>query len=227
MIYVGYVRVSTGKQAEEGVSIPSQIARINGWCESRDTPCEAPKIFSDAGISGKRIDTRHGLKNALNAACVAGGVLVVYSFSRLARSTKDAIAIAERLEQAGADLVSLTEQIDTTSAAGKMFFRLLAVFAEFERDIGSERTKAGLDHKRSRHERIGQIPYGVRLAEDGISLVEDFDDTAAILKAKIMREGGRSFREIAAVFDAMGLRPKNGGANWSASTIRRLTKRDA
>ena len=52
-------------------------------------------------------------------------------------------AIAERLDKAGADLVSLSEKIDTTSATGKMVFRLLAVLAEFERDLVSERTRAG------------------------------------------------------------------------------------
>ena len=58
--------------------------------------------------------------------------------------TKDAIGIAERLDKAGADLVSLSERIDTTTAVGKMIFRLLAAFAEFERDLIRERVRAGM-----------------------------------------------------------------------------------
>ena len=71
------------------------------------------------------------------------------------------MAIAERLEKAGADLVSLTEKIDTTSAAGKMVFRMLAVMAEFERDLVSERTRAAMSHKKSKGEVIGQVAVRV------------------------------------------------------------------
>lgn len=97
---------------------------------------------------------------------------MVYSLSRLARSTKDAIAIAERLDKAGADLVSLSEKIDTTTAAGKMVFRMLAVLAEFERDLVSERTTAALAHKAGKGERIGEVPFGWTLAADGVTLAQ-------------------------------------------------------
>lgn len=68
--------------------------------------------------------------------------------SRLARSTRDAITTSERLDKAGAALVSLSEKIDTTTAAGKMVFRMLAVLAEFERDQISERTTTAMQHKK-------------------------------------------------------------------------------
>ena len=61
--------------------------------------------------------------------------------------------MAERLEKAGADLVSLTEAIDTTSAAGRLFFRLMAAMAEFERDVVAERTRSAMAYKRGRGER--------------------------------------------------------------------------
>ena len=106
---VGYIRVSTTRQAVDGVSLEAQRAKIEAWCTVNDF--ELSDVFVDAGISGKRADNRTGLQDALQAACKArGAALVVYSLSRLARSTKDAIAIAERLEKAGADLVSLSER---------------------------------------------------------------------------------------------------------------------
>ena len=101
---------------------------------------ELVAVHVDAGLSGAKAHNRPALQAALTDACKHKAALVVYSLSRLARSTKDAIAISERLHKAGADLVSLSEKIDTTSAAGKMVFRMLAVLAEFERDIISERT---------------------------------------------------------------------------------------
>ena len=89
------------------------------------------------------------LQSAIEEACKTKSALVVYSLSRLARSTKDTIAIGEQLDKAGADLVSLSEKIDTTSAAGKMIFRMLAVMADFEKDQISERTKMATRQRRS------------------------------------------------------------------------------
>ena len=63
--------------------------------------------------------------------------LVCYSISRLARSTRDMLHISEQLDKKGADLVSLTEKIDTTTAAGRMVFKMLAVLADFR--AGSDR----------------------------------------------------------------------------------------
>ncbi len=143
----GYIRVSTIGQADEGVSLDAQRGKIEAWCLVNDA--QLVDCFVDAGISGKRADNRPELQKALEAATAQKGVLIVYSLSRLARSTKDTITIGEQLEKAGADLVSLSEQIDTTSAAGKMIFRMLAVMAEFERDLVSERTKTALDFMRS------------------------------------------------------------------------------
>jgi len=122
----------------EGVSLEAQQERIRAWVTANGY--ELGEIHFDAGMSGKRADNRPGLQAALADVCRERGALVVYSLSRLARSTKDAIGIAERLDRAHADLVSLTERIDTTSATGKLVFRILAVLSEFERDLISERT---------------------------------------------------------------------------------------
>jgi DNA invertase Pin-like site-specific DNA recombinase len=157
MRVVGYCRVSTDLQAAEGVSLDAQKGRIHAWCLANGGSMAEADLFVDAGISGKHAANRPGLQHALDAVTQApGSVLVVYSLSRLARSTKDTITISERLEKAGADLVSLSEKIDTTSASGKMVFRMLAVLAEFERDLVSERVRVTVAHKRGRGERVGQ-----------------------------------------------------------------------
>ena len=141
---IGYIRVSTEDQVQQGVSLAAQRKKIEAWCDLNDH--ELLALEEDAGISGASADRRPGLQAALDAACRNKATLVVYSLSRLARSTMDALLIAERLEKAGADLVSLSERIDTTSAAGKMVFRMLAVLAEFERDQLAERTKTAMQH---------------------------------------------------------------------------------
>ena len=132
---IGYIRVSTEKQANEGVSLEAQEAKIVTWCKANGY--ELVQVYVDAGISGKRMDTRKELLAAL-ASLKKGMALVSYSLSRLARSTKDALAIGEAVAKKKADMVSLTEQIDTTTAAGKMMFQMLSVLAEFERNLVAE-----------------------------------------------------------------------------------------
>ncbi len=220
---VGYIRVSTAGQAKEGVSLEAQGARIRAWCEANGY--NLTRILSDAGVSGKRADKRARLQAALSDACKLRGALVVYSLSRLARSTKDAISIAERLDRAGADLVSLTESIDTTTAAGKMVFRMLAVLAEFERDLVSERTTAALAHKRGKGERIGTIPYGWRLADDGATLEPIESEQAVIGDMTVMRKRGSSYRAIAEELTARGVPTKKGNANWTHQAVASILKR--
>jgi DNA invertase Pin-like site-specific DNA recombinase len=219
MIAYGYIRVSTAGQAEEGVSLEAQEARIRAWCLANGV--ELADVLVDAGLSGKRADNRPGLKAALDAVCRAGGVLVVYSLARLARSTKDTITIGERLERSGSDLVSLSEKIDTTSAAGKMVFRMLAVLNEFERDLISERTSGALQHKKSKGESTGQVPFGFRLGEDGRSLVEDPTEQEAIATVRRLRAEGLSIRKLVAEMNRRGIPTKEGG-KWHIATVQRV-----
>lgn len=221
---IGYCRVSTQAQSKDGVSLDAQQERIRAWATANGY--ELGEIHVDAGPSGKRADNRPGLQAALADVCKTGGALVVYSLSRLARSTKDAIGIAERLDKAGADLVSLTERIDTTTAAGKMVFRMLAVLSEFERDLIAERTTTALAHKRAMGERVSRhIPYGYDLAANGVSLVENPAEQTALASVRQLRADGWTLRAIAVELKARGIPAKQGG-QWNhqsvASVLRRL-----
>ena len=163
MKVIGYVRASTEEQAREGVSLEAQKHRITTWTEALDG--ELLLIAEDAGISGKLLRNRDGLRGAIEAACTEKAALVIYSLSRLSRSTRDTLMLADKLDKAGADLVSLSERIDTTTAAGKMVFMMLAVLNEFERDQISERTSAILQHKKAKGEAYSPIPYGFKREE--------------------------------------------------------------
>ena len=224
---IGYVRVSTAGQVTEGVSLEAQQTRIRAWCEVNDYRLAA--VHVDAGISGKRADNRPELQRALAAVCGRrGGALVVYSLSRLARSTTDAIAIAERLDKAGADLVSLSENLDTTTASGKLLFRMLAVLAEFERDLVSERTVAAMQVKRANGQRIGTVPYGFDLADDRTTLAPNESEQAVIEDIQAMRAGGAKLKEIAAALTERGIATKTRkSAKWSHQTIAGILQRDA
>jgi DNA invertase Pin-like site-specific DNA recombinase len=83
-----------------------------------------------------------------------GDVVVVWKLDRLSRSLKDLLAIMDRIDRAGAGFKSLTEAIDTTTPTGRMMMQMVGSFAEFEREMIRERTKAGLDAAR-KEGRIG------------------------------------------------------------------------
>jgi site-specific DNA recombinase len=213
-----YLRVSTVAQVQDGVSLDQQESKARAWCELNDYEVKA--VYTDAGISGKSTLNREGLQNALDAV-KKDNALVVYSLSRLARSTKDTIEISEKLNVKGVDLVSISEKIDTTSAAGKMVFRMLAVMAEFERDQTAERVTAALQHKKSKGERVGSIPYGFKLAMDKIKLLKDKAEQAMIALCKELKEQGLSLRKIAAKLAEQGFKNRIGNA-FNAQSIKNI-----
>lgn len=245
---VAYFRVSTDEQAQGGVSLDAQQAKVRAWCEANDVPLEPADVFVEGeaagaepgkgrGKSGGRADNRPALQAALDRVCQLGGVLVFYSLSRLARSTRDTLEISERLARSGADMVSLSEKIDTTSASGKMVFRMLAVLAEFERDLIRERTRDALQHKIRRGERCGKVRFGTEL--DGSdprrskktgspsALVPSPAEAEAVALMKELAAGGASLRSIASELDRRGVPTKEGRPCWHHSTVKRILSRTA
>ena len=216
---VGYIRVSTDEQARNGQSLDAQEASIREWAEKAHTP--VLRMFKDAGISGTKLRQRPALQDALRLSCEQKAVLVVYSLSRLSRSTKDTLQIAEKLDKAGADLVSLSEKIDTTSASGKMLFRLMAVLNEFERDQISERTSAALQHMKAKGLVYSPIPYGYM--RDGDRLIPVEEELQILKLMKNFRTQGRSYAWIAKYLTEESIPTKKGG-KWYPATVRRMLK---
>jgi DNA invertase Pin-like site-specific DNA recombinase len=241
---VAYIRVSTDDQAREGVSLDAQRAKVEAWCAANDASLDPADVLVEGegaegkpgrGKSGGRADNRPALQEALDRACRCGGVLVFYSLSRLARSTRDTLAIAERLDKAGANMVSLSERIDTTSASGKMVFRLLAVLAEFERDLIRERTRDALQHKIRKGERCGKVRFGSQLdpadprrsrkTGSPAGLVVEPGEAEAVALMKELKAEGHSLRAIAAELDRRGIATKEGGLGWHHSSVARILSR--
>ncbi|MXF49328.1 helix-turn-helix domain-containing protein [Raoultella sp. Lac2] len=125
---IGYARVSTGDQNLD----LQKNALIRAECE---------QIFEDTA-SGKNA-RRPGLKRALRRLR-PGDVLVVWKLDRLGRSVRDLITLVSELQQRGGNFRSLTDSIDTSTAAGRFFFHVMSALAEMERELIVERTRAGL-----------------------------------------------------------------------------------
>jgi DNA invertase Pin-like site-specific DNA recombinase len=220
---VAYTRVSTKDQAEEGVSLDAQRQRIQSWAQAHGYELSACEV--DAGLSGGRADNRPALQRALDATCKAKGVLIVYSLSRLARSTRDALDIAERLHKAGANLVSLSESIDTTTAMGRFFFTVLAALAALERDLISERTKMALEHKRGKGEFTGgEAPYGFWRSPGSGQIVTQPDEQRVIT---MIREMEKRYSKAGIARQLNYLHVPCRGSVWHPRTVGRILERSA
>ena len=217
---IAYIRVSTERQVTEGISLEAQEARIAAWCAANGY--ELSQVFIDAGISGKRMDTRPELHKAL-ASLKKGMALVTYSLSRLARSTKDALTISEIVGKKKADMVSLSEQIDTTTAAGKMMFQMMSVLAEFERNLVAERTANALQHKKSTDQKYcNQTPYGFAAIEG--RLVQVAQEVEVVGQIQAARSSGSTLQAIADDLNGRNI-PTKTGKQWQPATIHLLLKR--
>jgi len=216
---VAYCRVSTTSQGEDGVSLEMQESRLAAFSAANGYEQEA--VFVET-MSGGKASNRPELQKAIALACKVKGVLVVYSLSRLARSVKDTLAIAEQLERAGANLASLTERIDTNSALGKMVFRLLSTLNEFEKDQLSERTVSAMSHLRRCQKRISlRLPLGWDLAADGENLIPNAAEQETLARISTWRGQGKSMAAIARELEIAGVATKMGG-RWSASSVRSI-----
>jgi DNA invertase Pin-like site-specific DNA recombinase len=139
-IYVGYARVSTKHQ-----SLKQQVDRLHA------VGCN--KVFKEqiSGVSS----TRDELENLLNYVR-EGDSLVVTRLDRLARSAVDLGNIAKRLEQKRVDLIVLDQSIDTSTAQGKLMFNMIAAFAEFERELITERCREGIEKAKEKGVKFGR-----------------------------------------------------------------------
>lgn len=146
---IGYARVSTADQ-----NLDRQIDNLKG------AACE--KIFQEK-MTGTKLH-REELDRMLDTLR-AGDVLVVDSFSRLSRSTKDLLDMVEKLTAMGVELVSLKEQLDTTTATGKLMLTMLSALSQFERDLIAERTMDGLKAARARGRKGGRPKAGSETAK--------------------------------------------------------------
>lgn len=146
MRIIGYIRVSTEDQ-----HLDMQRQAIEKYAKEQQKEC----VIYEEKISSRKKE-RLELQQAIKAAA-KGDRFVVHKLDRLARSTKELYELTETLREREIDFVSIHDCFDTSTATGKAMFGMLAVFAEFERDIIQQRTKAGLEAARKRG-KIGGRP---------------------------------------------------------------------
>jgi DNA invertase Pin-like site-specific DNA recombinase len=220
---IGYCRVSTVQQATEGVSLDAPERRIRAWCEAQGLILE--EVYVDAGASGSRADNRPELQRAL-AACRKGCVLVFFSLSRLSRSTRDVLAILDRLQGQGADLASVSESLDTSSPSGRLVLGMMSAVGAFEREVLAERTQMATQYLQAQGRYIGgNRPTGWLVGPDG-RLREHPEEQRLIERALELRRAGMGLRKIAATLMTEGFVP-NQGTRFHPEQVRRWVRTEA
>ena len=219
MKVIGYIRVSTDGQEASGLGLEAQEAKIRAYCDLYNL--ELVAIEMDAA-SGKNLH-RLGLEKALVGLKTGKAQgLICAKLDRLTRSVRD---LGELLETVFKDrsLVVVQEQIDTTTAAGRMVANILCSVGQWEREAIGERTKDALKAKRQRGEKTGgTVPFGFDLDVDG-HLVENSEEQQIIKRMKRLRSQGYSYKRVADTLNADGVFSKTGG-QWHPYSVQKTLK---
>jgi DNA invertase Pin-like site-specific DNA recombinase len=225
---VAYLRVSTERQAEEGLGLDVQARGIRRW--ARDNGHRIVMVARDEGLSGSNgVDTRLGLHDAL--AAVRHGPaqgLVVYRLDRLARKLTVQEATLAKVWDMGATVFAVdigeVPRDDPDDPMKTALRQMVGVFAQLERGMISARLRSGrlLKAERGGYAGFGAPPYGSRAV--GGELVSDAIEQQAIDRARTLRLSGASLRIIGETLAAEGYRPRRSD-RWHPETLRRLLER--
>ena len=157
-----YIRVSTEDQARHGISLQAQEDSLKNYCNALGY--QIFKIYRDEGISAKDIAHRPQMVQMLSdAESKKFQAIFIYKLDRFSRSLMDLINTIDKLKEWGIDFVSMQDKIETTSASGKLMFHIISAFAEFERNVTSERTRFTMKAKFQRGGLITKAPLGYKI----------------------------------------------------------------
>jgi DNA invertase Pin-like site-specific DNA recombinase len=212
---IAYLRVSSEQQADHGISLDAQRAKVEAYAALYDLTLV--EVIVDAGVSAKSLK-RPGLQRALGMLrSGAADALLVTKLDRLTRSLPDLGTLLPLFADGKRSLLSVGEQIDTRSASGRLVLSLLTSVASWEREAIGERTAAALAHKKSRGEKLGgaHAPYGYSAVtpEGGKAILVPVEhEQSVISEARDLRTAGLSYAAIAATLTERGRRARNGKA---------------
>ena len=212
-----YIRVSTEDQAREGFSLGEQEEKLLALCKFKNL--DVYKVYRDAGISAKDMEHRPQFQEMLKDMRKGKiNYIVAYKLDRITRSVRDLEELILELEQYNCFLLCDRDDVNTSTANGKFFVRMLTVLSQLEIEIVSERTKFGLNGAIKSGHIPGQRPFGYKSAEDK-RMVIDNATRPYVEKIFDMYLEGKSFQQIANYFKENYIYPKK---NWKDTTIQKI-----
>ena len=212
-----YIRVSTEDQAREGFSLGEQKEKLLQLCRFKEY--EVFKVYEDAGISAKDMEHRPAFQEML-ADMKKGKInyIVAYKLDRVTRSVRDLEELIAVLEKYNTYLVCDRDDVNTSTANGRFFVRMLTVLSQLEIEIVSERTKFGLNGAIKSEHLPGQIPLGYKKDGNKKTVIDETTKDVVIRIFNMYLEG-KSYQQIANIFNKEKvLAPKQ----WRDSTIQKI-----
>ncbi len=222
MRYIAYFRVST---EEQSLGLDAQKAACQEY--SRRHGAELHEIFTDEGLCGAlSFEKRPGILNAI-ASLEKGDVLLVAKRDRLSRGDVLAMAMIEAgVARKGAKIVSTAgEGTESEDPASILMRRIVDAFGEYERLIIQSRTKSALATKKAKGECVGRVPFGHRLAMDGIRLEPCPHEQYILVQIGELKEQGLPIRDMAMTLNERKV--FNRGGAWTKSSIHRIAQKVA
>jgi site-specific DNA recombinase len=220
---VGYVRVSTDKQGDQGVSLEAQTAKVRAYAALHDLELVDIVVETE---SAKSL-ARPGLTRALAMLGTDADALLVTKLDRLTRSVRDlGTLIEEHFGKASrAALLSVSEHVDTRTASGRMVLNIMASVAQAEREMIGERTSVAMQHMKARGQYTGgPAPFGMQHTADGLRPREDEACTRA--RASELRAQGLSLRAVSEALASEG-RLSRSGAPFVPAAVSKMLQRTA
>jgi DNA invertase Pin-like site-specific DNA recombinase len=223
---IAYCRVSTNDQADNGISLEAQQARMAAYAALYGLTIVETIIDAE---SAKSL-SRSGLQRALGLlkAGKADGLLIV-KLDRLTRSVADWQALIDAYfgERGGKQLLSVNDSIDTRTAAGRLVLNVLITVAQWEREATAERTREALQHKIRNGQRVGKVRFGFDLAPDGTTLVANPAEQGIIGVMHELRAAGKTLRQIAEELTRRDVPTKERKSRWTHSAVAYILGRAA
>lgn len=219
---IGYLRVSTDQQADSGLGLDAQRASVTAAAARLDLTLR--DVVTEAGISGSvSLADRPVLLQAVSAL-QRGDVLLVAKRDRLGRDVFEVGMIERLIAKHRARVVSAAgEGSDSNDPSNLLLRHVIDAFAEYERLIIAARTKAALAAKRARGERVGTLPFGSQLAEDGRHLEPAPIEQRLLARMRALHAAGWSYRKIADDLKAHGWTTRRGTA-WRFQYVARVLR---
>ena len=212
-----YIRVSTEDQVREGFSLGEQKEKLLQLCKFKEY--EVFKVYEDAGISAKDMAHRPAFQEML-ADMKKGKInyIVAYKLDRVTRSVRDLEELIAVLEKYNTYLVCDRDDVNTSTANGRFFVRMLTVLSQLEIEIVSERTKFGLNGAIKSGHLPGTIPLGYKKDGNKKTVIDETTKDVVIRIFNMYLEG-KSYQQIANIFNQEKvLEPKK----WRDSTIQKI-----
>jgi site-specific DNA recombinase len=219
---IGYTRVSTLKQVENGYSIKSQKIQIEDYCKRNDLVLVG--VLTDGGVSG---GSNKGSQNYIKIMdMVRSGEIngvVVYTISRFGRSLIDSVNSVDEMRNHDVVLYTIKEGIRTDTKEGLLQFNLFSSLVEYERETIKQNIKDVLQMKKARGEKFCRGIFGLKVV-DGI-YVKDETEMLVRRRIRLLHNKGYSLRAICKVLNDDGVKTKL-GRDWRANSIKNVLETD-